>query len=266
MKKKGLKLMDTQLEIRKEITPNVLDVALRLGDIAFRSGICKAPSPSAATAMMLKGYELGFGLMGAFEMIQVIQGVVGLSPKGAMAMMRSRPDIIEDIKVEQIYDQSGKYIGCQCTIKRKGFSSHTEKFTLKDAEIAGLLKADSGWQKYPENMCKWRAIGFAADIVCPDLTGGLTRFLIEPEIYSGPEIIEKEIEENKIIVDTHSETKTIEEPKEISEENITIEDLMKSYTPAQIVAACEGKPLPKNADELKAIAEKLSTNNQVQDD
>jgi len=249
--------MNTQLAIRKEITPTVLDMAIKLGEVAFKSGICKTPSPAAATAMMLKGYELGFGLMGSFEMVQVIQGNVGLSPKGAMAIMRAHPEIIEDIKINQLYDQSGKYVGCECMIKRKGYAPHTEKFTLEDAKSAGLIKADSGWAKYPENMCKWRAVGFAADVVCPDLTGGLTRFLIEPEIYNGPEISEIDESANVVMIDAApvQEVKTIETPKE---EIITMETLLKTYTPEQIVAACEGNPLPKNADELKAIAEKLT--------
>jgi hypothetical protein len=247
--------MNTQLAIRKEITPTVLDMAIRLGEVAFKSGICKTPSPAAATAMMLKGYELGFGLMGSFEMVQVIQGNVGLSPKGAMAIMRAHPEIIEDIKINQMYDPSGEYIGRECTIKRKGCVPHTEKFTMEDAKTAGLLKADSGWSKYPENMCKWRSTGFCADVVCPDLTGGLTRFLIEPEIYTGPEISEEDPEISNLVIDAPSTPIAIEAP----EETITMESLMKTYTPEQIVAACEGKPLPKNAEELKVIAEKLQT-------
>lgn len=249
--------MNTQLAVRNEITPNILKMSIELGELAFRSGICKAPSPAAATAMMLKGYELGFGLMGSFEMIQVVLGVVGLSPKGAMAIMRSRPDIIEDIKINYLYDSNGKFFGSECTIKRKGYEPHTERFTLEDAEIAGLLKDDSGWKKYPQNMTRLRATGFCADVVCPDLTGGLTRFLIEPEIYDGPEI--SEVIEPGISLSMEApkmpETITIEAPKE---ELITMESLMKTYSPQQIVAACEGKPLPKNAEELKAIAKKLT--------
>ena len=246
--------MNTQLAIRKEITPTVLDMAIKLGEVAFKSGICKAPSPAAATAMMLKGYELGFGLMGSFEMVQVIQGNVGLSPKGAMAIMRAHPEIIEDIKINQMYDPSGKYIGCECTIKRKGYDPHTEKFTMEDAKTAGLLKADSGWSKYPENMCKWRATGFCADVVCPDLTGGLTRFLIEPEIYTGTEISEEDPEISNLVIDVPSTPIAIEAP----EETITLSDLTSKFTPDQIMAANEGK-IPATNEECARIYEKLNT-------
>lgn len=247
--------MNSQINNRKEITQNILHLAIELGEVAFKSGICKVSSPAAATAMMLKGYELGFGLMGSFEMVQVIQGNVGLSPKGSIAIMRAHPELIEDISVRQLFDDSGNYIGCECTIKRRGFSSHTERFTMEDARSAGLAKADSNWAKYPQNMCKWRAVGFCADVVCPDLTGGLTRFLIEPELTDQTDFIEGINEPTPALPE---EVITVQPALEAPKEVLTIETLLKSYSPEAVVAACEGKPLPKNIEELQALAEKLN--------
>jgi nitrogenase subunit NifH len=44
-----------------------------------------------------------------------------------------------------------------------------------------LIKPGGGWESYPENMCMWRAVGFAADIAASDVTCGLTAFLKMPE-------------------------------------------------------------------------------------
>jgi hypothetical protein len=48
-------------------------------------------------------------------------------------------------------------------------------YTMDDARRAGLVKPNSGWEKYPANMLKWRAIGFWIDTVLPDVQGGMKR-------------------------------------------------------------------------------------------
>ena len=45
---------------------------------------------------------------------------------------------------------------------------------LDDAEAAGLSKKDN-WVGYARNMCYWRALGFAEDVVFPDVTLGMVR-------------------------------------------------------------------------------------------
>ena len=232
------------------ITTNDIEVAIKLGEIAFKSGICKTQSPFAATVAILKGQELGFSPMASLEMVQVIQGNVGLSPKGAMAIMSAHPEIIEDVKIEYLYTEKGEFFGTSCTIKRKGRAAHTEKFTLDDARNAGLIRDDSGWKKYPQKMTTWRAVGFAADIVCADLLGGLTRFLIEPELYNVQEIAEAE--SHPMIEAKEEPIKEIEAPAE----NITIESLLKQYGAATVVKVSNGI-LPQNAEDIRALAAKL---------
>ena len=46
---------------------------------------------------------------------------------------------------------------------------------MDDAKKAGLVKPDSGWAKYPAQMCQWRVIGYVADVVAPDVSGGMKR-------------------------------------------------------------------------------------------
>jgi hypothetical protein len=99
-----------------------------------------------------------------------------------MALLLSSP-LVSNIVIVRIEDK-GKFIGYECTMTRanNGFK-HTARFTMDDATRAGLNKPDSGWSKYPENMCLWRAVGFAADVVAPDVTAGMTTLMKAPEMY-----------------------------------------------------------------------------------
>ena len=168
----------------REITPQVVVTAQTMGEIAYNSGIYAAPKPAAAAMIMLKGYELGFPMTAAAEYIQVIDKQIGLTPRGALALMRAHPEIIRSVSGEELY-KDGKYYGYRCTITRIENGKdvpYTEQFTLDDAVTAGLVKPNGNWEKYPRNMCKWRAIGFAADVACPDLLGGLTGIMKMGEI------------------------------------------------------------------------------------
>jgi hypothetical protein len=46
------------------------------------------------------------------------------------------------------------------------------KFTMDDARKAGLSDKIT-WKQYPANMLRWRAVGNALHIVCPDVVVGL---------------------------------------------------------------------------------------------
>ncbi len=117
---------------------------------------------------MLKGHELGLSLAASFEFIQVINGVPSLAPRAALALLHQSR--LVDIAIT---DEPGR---CIVTMKRRdtGFE-YTSVFTMEDAARADLLKVDSGWHKYPANMLRWRAIGYCADVVAPDVLAGMKR-------------------------------------------------------------------------------------------
>jgi len=140
-----------------------------------------------AAIVMLKGHELGLGLAAAFEFIHVIDGKPSIAPKGALAIMHMSGAV--EMRLTRLTDPKGNFTGYECHMKRKDTNfEHTTRFTLEDAKRAYLTEGSptssgkrgyGNWEKYPENMCQWRAIGFAADVVCPDLLGGMIR----PEEY-----------------------------------------------------------------------------------
>ncbi len=166
----------------RELTPGIWKMILELAPIMHRARMFGVTSEEQAAAIMLKGYELGLSMTASFEFVQVVQGKPSLAPRGAMAILFSSP-VVKEIKINRLTDAKGTFTGYECTMTRSNGFSHTAKWTLEDAQRAGLLKPDSGWMKYPENMCLWRAVGFAADVVFPDVCAGMTTLMKAPEMY-----------------------------------------------------------------------------------
>jgi hypothetical protein len=118
-------------------------------------------------AICLKGTELGLGLAASFELIQVIQGKPTLSPRGALALVM-RSGELDGLRITESAD------GCSGWMKR-GELEYETGWTIADARRAGLIKPGGAWETYPRNMCKWRAVGFVADVLFADVIGGMKR-------------------------------------------------------------------------------------------
>lgn len=233
----------------KEISLNEVQIAKTMGELAFQSGIFKAPSAAGAAMIMLKGYELGFPMTAAAEFIQVIEGTVGLTPRGALAIMKSHPEIIRSVELTDL-EKDGKYYGCSCTITRIENGKdvpHTKTFTLDDARTAGLIKPKSGWENYPAQMCQWRALGFAADVACPDLLAGLTGIMKMPEIMNAGETEAFNGEPLQPVVEVIP-----------AEQGPTLAELIEKYGAENIMAVNDGI-IPKTPAECAAVAEKLES-------
>lgn len=127
-----------------------------------------------AAVVMLKGHELGLGLASAFEFIHVIDSKPSISPKGALALIHQSGELAA-LKIEDLTDTKSTPTRCKVTMKRKNGFEYTVEFSMADAQRAGVVKDKSGWEKYPANMLRWRAVGYCADVVFPDVVGGLYR-------------------------------------------------------------------------------------------
>lgn len=166
--------MSTALAVRPPLTPDVWSMIQAVAPVMKSSRLFGVASDEQAAAIMLKGYELGLSLSASFEFVHVIEGRPSISPRGALALILNSP-MCEGVEIKDEYDQAGAPFGCVVTMKRRGGLTYTARFTLDDAKRAGLLKDGSGWAKYPAQMCKWRAVGFAADVVFPDVLNGMKR-------------------------------------------------------------------------------------------
>jgi hypothetical protein len=127
-----------------------------------------------AAIVMLKGHELRLGLAASFEFIHVIENKPSISPKGCLALIHSSGELA-DLKIEDIKDGSGNPVECQVYMERINGFKYTITYSMDDAKRANLVKPSSAWEKYPANMLRWRAVGYCADVVFPDVIGGMSR-------------------------------------------------------------------------------------------
>ena len=228
-----------QTAATRELTPGVWRMIGEMAPVMYKAHLFGVTSPDQAAAIMLKGYELGLSTTASFEFVQVIQGRPALSPRGAMALLLSNP-LVEEITITKL-DNKGVFTGYECTMQRKGGFRFIGRFTMEDALRAGLVKPDSGWAKYPENMCLWRAVGFAADVVFPDVTAGMTTLMKAPELYGVA------LTEGGDVIDATPVSVPSVDP---------LNELLTQYSADAIMAANDGK-IPASDDEIAAVRAKL---------
>jgi len=218
-----------------------------------------------AAIVMLKGHELGLGLAVSFEFIHVINSKPSVSPKGCLALIHQSGELA-GLKIEDKADQNGP-TRCVVTMKRINGFEYTTTFSMEDARKAQLVKADSNWEKYPANMLRWRAIGYCADVVFPDVIGGLYR----PEELgaevdaTGEPITPYEITnvsasptDETVVTITATPTFTFA-PETVP--SVTLADLIEQgWSAEQIVVANEGT-IPETSEDCQRVKEKLEAEN-----
>jgi hypothetical protein len=234
---------------KPQITQNEFQMILQLAPTMHAARLFGTKSPEQAAAIMIKGYELGFSLTASFEFIHVIEDKPSLSPKGALAMILNSP-LKEKVEIKDEVDATGKPIACTVTMKRKGENPYTVRFSMEDARKAGLVKPNSGWEKYPANMCKWRAVGFCADIVFPDVIGGTKR----ADEYGADLTPDGDVIEGSWSVGSQQQQSTVSQKPAV-----TLESLKAAgYTVAQIFEANGNKP-PVTPEDYQAVLDQLTT-------
>jgi len=236
--------------------------------VAQASRMFKVTQEQAAI-VMLKGYELGLGIASAFEYIHVIEQKPSISPKGALALIH-RSGKLAGLEIDDISDNS-KPTACKVTMKRKNGFEYSVTFTMDDAERAGVVKDKSGWSKYPANMLRWRAVGYCADVVFPDVVGGLYR---PEELGADVDASGEPLEEWEVIEDDTSEgaesnvakedapdvegTPESHEgaPQQATKETTLQTILDAGFSAEQIMVANEGR-IPGTSEECAAVLAKL---------
>jgi hypothetical protein len=199
-------------------------------------------------AVMLKGYELGLSLTSSFELIQVVQGKPALSPRGALALIMQSP-LCEKLDIKDEQDKSGVPTACTVTMKRANGMEYSVRFSMDDAKRAGLVKAGGAWEAYPANMLRWRAVGFCADVVFPDVIGGMKRAdelgaAISPE----GDVIEGAWE---------AVPATPAQPAQAASTAPSLSALVETYGPEAVMAANGGR-IPGTDAELVTVAATLT--------
>lgn len=233
----------------RSTTPDTWAMIESMAPVIHASRMYKVSSPAAAATIMLAGHELGVGMTAAFDLIHLIDNKPSLSPRGALALLHKSPEKSE-IRINRIDGPDGAYVGHEVYMKRRDGFDYTARFTMADAVTAGLVKAGSGWEKYPSNMCMWRAVGFAADVVFPDVLAGLKT----ADQYGA------DLSQTGDVIDG---SWTAEPPRrrtnldaDIDNGVVTLETLIERYGADAVLAANDGQP-PADIEELRAVAHRL---------
>lgn len=252
---------------RQQLTPGIWRMITEIAPVIHKSRLFGVASADAAAAIMLKGYELGLGITTAFEFITVIQGKPSLIPRGAWAMVLNSGEL-EQSKIVDEQDQNGNPYACTVYLKRKNGQEYTSRITMDDARRSGVVKEGSGWATYPANMLRWRALGFALDVVFPDTQGGLKRAdEFGAMVDHDGNVIEATWEQ----VPASSAYKQVtqgEEPtsgavtpgKQDPQETLGLQDLIDEHGAEPVLVAINkvtGGKMPDNQEQVDAIAKEL---------
>jgi len=230
------------------LTPQTWQMIIEVAEPIHRSRLFGTSSPEQAAAIMLKGYELGLPLTASFEFIDSFLGQTALKPRGALALIHSSP-LCAKVEIEDIVDDKGNPWACRVYMERTNGFSHEITVTMDDARRAQLVKPDSNWEKWPANMLRWRATGFCADVVFPDIGGGMKRT---------DELANVDQEGNTIetVIDADPWSVVVGGPDpEPIEPKITFDYLLDRWTTEQILEA-NGGQVPQTG-QLEALALEL---------
>lgn len=251
--------MSNELTIQKqrEITPSTWDMIKAMAPAMHASRFFGVASPEQAMAIMIKGHELGLGLASSFEFIKSIQGKPALVPMGALALIQNSP-LCDGLKIEDIKDDKGAPQMCRVWMKRTNGFEYTVEFSMDDAKRAGLVKPDSGWANYPANMLRWRAIGFCADVVFPDVLGGLKRAdEYGADLTPGGDVIECQWSEVQSVPIQSAPAG----PPQATLQYVTLQELLDRYGADVVLAANEGL-IPATSEDVTRIADLLDAEDQ----
>lgn len=253
--------------VRRELTPDVWGMIERISPTMKESRLFGVATIPQASVIMLKGHELGLGLTQSFEFIHVIQDKPSLSPRGALALI-VQSGLCEEMDIKDIRNDKGDPDRCEVTMKRRGGLKYTTSFSIADAHKAGVIKPDSGWAKYPANMLRWRAIGYAADIVFPDIIGGMKRSdEFGADLTPDGSVIDTtwtQTPSSTRVTDVTPITQSVQSPMSTAQPvapaaidpSTLLNELVQKYGAEKILVANEGK-IPATLNDLQATREKL---------
>lgn len=164
---------------------------------SITKGVTSEVAIAKALTIVYKGKELGLPPLYSLSSINIIKGKPCLSAELMLALIYKK---YPDAKIEFITPIESADKECEVLFSRPNGSPQKFRFTIKDAERAGLLSnPNSSWVKYPQAMLRARAISMGARAVFPDAIMGC---YTPEEITSIEETKEEEKSQNEKIDDS----------------------------------------------------------------
>ena len=115
------------------------------------------------------GYEIGLKPLQAVQNIAVVNGRPSLWGDAMLAIVMSSGQLEDMLETTEEHER-GEIVAI-CTVKRRGNRPIQGRYSISQAEQAGLMTKDV-WKKYPSRMLKFRARGYALRDAFPDLIRG----------------------------------------------------------------------------------------------
>ncbi len=145
----------------------------RFARLAVSGGAApKGMTEGQATIAIQAGLERGLGPLGGLQQAVVINGVLSWRGQAALALIQNsglcRPGTLKS----GCSGEGESRIGW-CVAHRVGYKEPDRReFSVKDAKQARLWIKQGPWQEHPGRQLTWRAIGFLARDIYPDVLGG----------------------------------------------------------------------------------------------
>lgn len=141
------------------LRPQNMPELFKLAEMVSNSELCpknyRGKQHDTSIAMMM-GLEVGLNPMQAIQNIAVINGKPCIYGDAMLALVQNHSAFVS---IDESFNDT-EY-SATCTVKRKGGSPHTVKFSKEDAAKANLLGKVGPWSNYPKRMMQMRARGFA---------------------------------------------------------------------------------------------------------
>lgn len=127
--------------------------------------------PESCLLAIQHGSEVGLSPMQSLQSIAVINGRPTIWGDAALALVQSSSACEY---VRETLEGEGKTLTAVCEVKRRGYPAPTiVRFSMADAEKAGLLGKSGPWSQYTSRMLALRARGFALRNAFADALRGL---------------------------------------------------------------------------------------------
>jgi hypothetical protein len=138
-----------------------------LGKVFLASGFFKDIKDSAqAIVKIMYGRELGFSPVTSIMGIHIIEGKPELSANILASLVKSSGRYNYRVTVNTNED-------CCIEFSEGGTVIGESRFSIQDAQRAGIARQGSGWTKYPKAMCFARAMSQGVRTHCPDVSAGV---------------------------------------------------------------------------------------------
>lgn len=150
-----------------------MEELLRFAQLAVSSGAAPKGMTAGAAAMAIQaGLERGLGLLGGLQHCVVINGVLSWRGQGAVALIQNSP-ACRPGSLRFWPEGTGEDTKGVAVAWRSGYAQPDRReFSVKDARQAHLWGKQGPWTEYPGRQLAWRALGFLARDIFPDVLGG----------------------------------------------------------------------------------------------